>query len=161
MRPSPPNNSSTQVQQLKVKAFCEPEYTQDVETALSAIVLERRNTVMAFLQHMKACGVGMRRVESCAIAIRSLEMLNIGYMDMTRRDLERWVVYLDSKYKPSTKNLFKITIKQFFQWLYIDDTDSKDYPVVVKWIKVGKLKANYGKHVLSKQDILAMMECVD
>jgi hypothetical protein len=27
-------------------------------------------------------------------------------------------------------NLFKITIKQFFRWLYIDDDDRKEYPAV-------------------------------
>lgn len=161
MRQSPPNNSNLQIQQRQSKAFREPQWTRDVETPLAAIAQERRNTVLAFLQHMKACGAGMRRLESCALAIRSLEILNRDYMSITRKDLERWVVYLESEYKPSTVNLFKITIKQFFKWQYIDDDDSKEYPVVVKWIKVGKIKANYGKQVLSKQQVLAMMECTD
>ncbi len=162
MKQSPPSIvSNMQIQHAKPKAFREPQWTRDVTTPLAAIAQERRNTVLAFLQHMKACGAGMRRLESCALAIRTIEILNRDYMGITRKDLERWVVYLESEYKPSTVNLFKITIKQFFKWLYIDDDDSKEYPAVVKWIKVGKIKANYGKQVLSKQQVLAMMECTD
>lgn len=161
MKQSPPNNNNRQIQQQQPKAFREPQWTRDVETPLAAIAQERRNTVLAFLQHMKACGAGMRRLESCALTIRTLEILNKDYMGITRKDLERWVVYLESEYKPSTVNLLKITIKQFFKWLYIDDDESKEYPAVVKWIKIGRIKANYGKQVLDKKQVLTMMECAD
>ncbi len=100
-------------------------------------------------------------MQSCAYAIRTLDVLGKDYMAITRKDLERWIVYLNMNYSPSSANLLKATIKQFFRWLYVDDDDSKEYPAVVKWIKTGKIKPNYGKRVLSKQDVLAMMQSAD
>ncbi len=161
MRQSPPTISNTQIQQQQLKALREPQWAKDVETALAAIAHERRNTVVAFLQHMKACGAGERRLESCAYAIRALEVLGMDYMAINKKDLERWIVYLNTNYSPQTSDLLKATIKQFFRWLYVDDDDNKEYPLVVRWIKVGKAKPNYGKRVMSKQDVLAMMQVAD
>ncbi len=161
MRQSPPNISNIQIPAEKQKGFPEMQWSHEAEVSLAVIAPERRATVVAFLQHMKARGVGMRRIEGCVHAIRTLEVLNIDYMQIGKRDLERWIVYLESKYSKGTVNLFKATIKQFFKWLLIDDDDSKEYPSVVKWIKLVKDKANYGKRVLSKEDVLKMMNIAD
>lgn len=161
MRKNPPNISSIQIEQQPQKPFRELELSVEAEASFAVIAQERWNTAAAFMQHMKARGAGMRRLETCAFAVRTLEVLDKHYMEITKKDLERWVVRMEKQYAPSTINLFKVTIKQFFKWLYIDDEDSKEFPAVVKWLKVSKLKADYGKHVLSKPDILKMMECTD
>lgn len=147
--------------QIQHQLEAEPVWEGKIETALAAMAPEHRNTVKAFMSHMKARGVGMRRIETCAFAIRTLEILRKDYMELTKKDLEKWVIFLNSKYSHGSANVYKATIKQFFRWLYMDDDESKEYPNIVKWIRAGRLKPDYGKHVLSKQDILNMMEHTD
>lgn len=130
-----------------------------IETAIASIAPERRKTVEAFLVYLKAKGLGICRIEGYAHAIRTLEMLNKGYMEMTKQDLMTWSFHLDAAYKPATTVVYRVSIKSFFRWLYIDDEDSKEYPPIVRWMKIKKLKKDYGKHVMTRQDILALMKC--
>ncbi len=111
-----------------------------IETAIASIAPDKRKTVEAFLIYLKAKGLGMCRIEGYAQAIRTLEMLKNGSMEMTKQDLMTWSFHLEAVYKPATTVVYRVSIKSFFRWLYIDDEDSKEYPPIVRWMKLKKPK---------------------
>jgi site-specific recombinase XerD len=72
----------------------------------------------------------------------------------TKEDLEKWVVFLERKYKRQSINVYKNCIKKFFRWVYEMD---EGYPSVVKWIK-HKSKRTMPRDILNSSDILLLLK---
>jgi integrase len=132
-----------------------------IETPLLDVARERRKAVEPFLLYLKAKRISNGRISGYTQAIRTLETINKAYMDITKQDLMLWSAQLDTRYEQSTAMVYRISIKSFFKWLYNDDEDNPEYPAVVRWMKVKAPKTNYGKPVLTKQDIFTIMKCTD
>ncbi|MBR9706215.1 tyrosine-type recombinase/integrase [Candidatus Pacearchaeota archaeon] len=77
--------------------------------------------------------------------------------DITRGDVETWVRHINEKYAPQTQDVFKISIKKFFQWVYGMD---EGYPEPVKWLK-RKRESNLPNEILTTQDVLNLIKAAN
>jgi site-specific recombinase XerD len=72
---------------------------------------------------------------------------------VTRPEIERWVRVIKKKYNHNSANLYRVTVKKFFQWVYGMD---EGYPNVVRWIK-SKRDKSIPNEILSTEEILKLV----
>ncbi len=72
-----------------------------------------------------------------------------------------WATLLDQHYKPATAQLYRFLVKNFMRWVYSGDDEEADYPESVKWMKTRKLKQDYEKHVLTKEEAYRLIRTTD
>lgn len=69
----------------------------------------------------------------------------------------------ESKYRPWTQHDYNVAIRKFYKWLYnrnIEDEDEWEYPKVVKFIKIKKLKDSkkIPSDLINHQDVRFLVE---
>jgi site-specific recombinase XerD len=117
---------------------------------------QHQEIIRLFNNHLIATGLKLSTRWNYLKALRTLFQV-IDIMNLkkaTKEDLEKWVVFLESRYKRQSINVYKNCIKKFYRWLY--DMD-EGYPSVVKWIR-HKNKRTMPKGILSSSDILLLLK---
>jgi site-specific recombinase XerD len=86
--------------------------------------------------------------------------VNKPFKDVTKEDIENYMLFLNKR-AVATKNLSKVIIKKFFQWLY--DFNKNKYPEIVDWIETGikNSKKTLPENLLTYEEILKLTKSTD
>lgn len=78
------------------------------------------------------------------------------YKSMKKANIEKYIYSL--KISPRSIDLYKITIRKFFQWLYQTD----DFPESVKWMKIiGQRTRKLPEDMLTLPEVRALIDAAD
>ncbi|MEM2840717.1 MAG: tyrosine-type recombinase/integrase [Candidatus Bathyarchaeia archaeon] len=104
--------------------------------ASNSILEDNRKSIMGFIEHILAQGVGKARAAKYIYHLTVLARIaEKPFSLFTRKDVERLVAWINSReYTDHTKHDYRVIVKRFFQWLRGCDSEG-DYPTEVKWIK--------------------------
>lgn len=137
-----------------------------IEQSLVKVPAKWQQTVVGFLKYLAANGRSESTRISYLLSIRSLPSNGKRLQEFDAKDLMEWASGLnercrDGELKPSTVATFKVFVRRFFKWLH-DGTDPHGgYPEVVRWMNIGRRRQEYGKEVLSPEEIKALIESAD
>lgn len=129
-----------------------------IERELSQIYPSRHETVRNYLGGLFAKGMRPNTVYVSMHAILTLESIGKDYKRITSEDLIAWAQVIDAKYSQGTAQLYRVKVRSFLTWIHNGDNEDADLPDVVKVIKPKTLKQNYSKHVLTKEEVLRMIQ---
>jgi integrase len=134
------------------------KYKAVTEKILGEIGTVNRKKAMEFIEHLKACGIKPSRHRHYIKILRDLDVYGKSYNRLSRKHLEQIISQWYEKYKPRTVTTYKCCLKRFYRWLYNGDCDEGEYPEVVRWIKLDRVKKNLGKQVLTKEEVYRFIE---
>ncbi len=129
-----------------------------LEKELSQIHSSRQEQVRRYLALQFAQGKKLWTVYGYLHAILTLEGIGKDYQAISSDDLIAWMQVIDAKYSEGTAQLYRIRVRSFLTWIHNGDNEDADMPAVVKVIKPKQLKQDYRKHVLTKDEVLRMIQ---
>lgn len=129
-----------------------------IERELSQIHPSRRETVRKYLGGLFAKGRRLNTVYGSMHSMLTLESIGKDYKSITRENLIAWAQVIDARYSQGTAQLYRVKVRSFLTWIYSGDDEDADLPDVAKVIKPKTLKQNYSKHILSKDEVLRMIQ---
>jgi len=128
-----------------------------IENALHTVSPAHEPQVRNFLDDLTSVGASPHTRIAYLTAIRTLERFDKPYSELTKEDLKTLVKWLDANRAPSTANLYRIQIKRFLKWIHGD----KGYPECANWIRPRRMRKNFGKQILSEEDIKKLIEVAE
>lgn len=129
-----------------------------IERELSQIHPGRQEIVRSYLGGLFAKGRRLNTVYGSMHSILTLESIGKPYKSITSENLIAWAQVIDARYSRGTAQLYRVKVRSFLAWIYNGDNEDADLPDVVRVIKPKTLKQNYSKHVLSKEEVLRMIQ---
>jgi len=122
---------------------------------------KNKKLIEDFLSYLAANSVGKLRQEKYIYGLQHVaEWLEMDFDKATKTDIQRLVGFLENMedFSDWTKHDYKVFIKKFYKWLRnhdIEDEDSWETPIEVKWIKAKKPRNAYKlkSAILTPKDI--------
>lgn len=129
-----------------------------LERELLQIHTSRQEDVRRYLGTLFAKGRRLNTVYGSMHALLTLEAIGKDYRSITSDDLIAWAQLIDKKYSEGTAQLYRVKVRSFLTWVHNGDNEDADMPSVVKVIKPRQLRQNYRKHILSKEEVVRMIQ---
>ncbi len=133
-------------------------FEPQLEREIAQIHNSRQEDVRRYIASLFAKGRKRWTVYSGTHAILTLESIGKDYKSITGDDLIAWAQVIDAKYSQGTAQLYRVKVRSFLAWIHNGDDEDADLPDALKVIKPKTLKQNYSKHILSKDEVLLMIQ---
>jgi integrase/recombinase XerD len=149
---------------MKNKSLASKVLTKSQIKDLRAFYIDLENQSVPSKSTRKATKYSTYREYILNIRIFGLFIGNKGFIDVTREDIDKFLVYLNSK---GTKNSNYIAnrVRCFYTWLYYKEglIEEDETPKIVRGIKykTPKLKRIKANEVLTPKDIKSLIEKAD
>ena len=117
----------------------------------------RRRHVLDFLEHLKDDGVSSATLQNYVSAIGSL---NGGkpYTKLTEADIREWAQEIDAKHTPKTAWLYRLGIRKLLKFCHTGKLDGDGYPPCVAWMKNHRAKRNFGRDILTQEEVRRIVD---
>ncbi len=129
-----------------------------IESEVSGIHNSRQADVRKYLASLLAKGKRMNTLYSSVHAILTLEAIGKDYESITGDDLIAWAQVIDKKYSTGTAQLYRVKVRSFLAWIHNGDNEDAGLPQVCKAIRPKTLHHDYRKHVLTKEEVLRLIQ---
>ncbi len=133
-------------------------FNPGIERELNGIHPSRLEEARRYISTEFSKGKRLNTVYGSVHALLTLESIGKDYKSITSDDLIAWAHVIDSKYSEGTAQLYRIKVRSFLTWVYNGNNEDADQPAVVKVIKPRTLRQDYSKHVLTREEVLKLIQ---
>jgi len=127
---------------------------------LENLPAERRCGVLDFLERLSDDGASVATMQNYLSAIRTLNH-DKPYNQLTEEETRAWAREIGEHYELSSAWLYKLEIKKFLKWVHTGQLDGDGYPACVSWIKPHRGRKNYGREILSQEEVKQLVDATD
>ncbi len=129
-----------------------------LERELSQVHQSRQADVRRYLSRLFAQGKKLNTVYGSMHAILTLESVGKDYKAITSDELAAWAQVIDAEYSEGTAQIYRVRARSFLTWIYNGDDEDANPPQVVKVIKPKQIRQDYTKHVLTREEVVRIIQ---